>query len=38
MPSVLYMCWVTAKAETIICTNRLFGYQSTRQRQYCEIG
>ena len=28
----------TGRAETIIRTNRLVGYQSTGQRQYYEIG
>ena len=26
------------RAETIIQTNRLLGYQSTKQRQYCQMG
>ena len=29
---------VTTRAETIIRTNHLVGYQSTSQRQYYEIG
>ena len=38
---VQYQLWVNrliGRAETIIHTNRLLGYQSTSRRQYCEIG
>ena len=34
----VYMACVSIRAETIIRTNRLVGYQSTSQCQYYEIG
>ena len=32
------LSWLNSKAETIIRTSRLVGYQSTSQRQCYEVG